>query len=148
ANARFLERTIARGDAIELPTRDDRINPDPNNYFRREQDVLESHGYRVADDGWRRLPPETPPRAPPAPPAPGARGATSTDASPTGAPQDAAGGLRTEAERLDQWAATVDPAANARRLEEGRPPELGDRYRDRIDMAPEQARAEADRLRR
>src|SRR5690606_21029978 len=96
ANARFLERTIARGDAIELSTRYDRINPDPNNYFRRELNFLESHGYRFSEDGWRMLPPETPPQAAPTPTTPGARGATSSDSSPTRQQQDAARDLRAE----------------------------------------------------
>jgi hypothetical protein len=57
ANEQFLERTVARGDEIQLSTRHDRINPDPNNYLRREIAYLEGRGYRVSPDGWQMLPP-------------------------------------------------------------------------------------------
>jgi hypothetical protein len=51
ANARFLDRLIARGDDVVMATPLDRVRP--GSTLEREIGYLLGHGYEVVDDGWR-----------------------------------------------------------------------------------------------
>lgn len=51
ANARFLDRLIARGDDVVLATRLDRVRP--GSTLEREIQYLLERGYEIADGGWR-----------------------------------------------------------------------------------------------
>jgi Flp pilus assembly pilin Flp len=55
ANAKFLDRMIARGDKVVLATQASKARP--GSYFARELEYLASKGYRVADDGMSMIPP-------------------------------------------------------------------------------------------
>lgn len=55
ANAKFLDRTISRGDSITLATGINDVRP--GSYYEREINYMISKGYRVSADGFRLLPP-------------------------------------------------------------------------------------------
>lgn len=56
ANARFLDRVIARGDEVYLATNARKAAP--GSIFARELQYMSARGgYTVTDDGWRLLPP-------------------------------------------------------------------------------------------
>jgi RHS repeat-associated protein len=55
ANQKFLDRTIARGDDIQLATPLDKVKT--GSYFGRELDYLRERGYSPSSDGTRMLPP-------------------------------------------------------------------------------------------
>jgi len=54
ANVRFLDRAITRGDEVWLATN---AGDAGASTFAQEVRYLMDHGYVLADDGWRLLPP-------------------------------------------------------------------------------------------
>lgn len=55
ANAKFLDRMIARGDNVVLATQAGAARA--GSFFARELEYLATKGYQVADDGWRMIAP-------------------------------------------------------------------------------------------
>jgi filamentous hemagglutinin len=55
ANAKFLDRLIARGDTVVLATQASAARA--GSFFARELEYLSGRGYTLAEDGLRMLPP-------------------------------------------------------------------------------------------
>lgn len=55
ANAKFLDRLIARGDTVILATQASAARA--GSFFARELEYLSARGYTLAEDGMRMLPP-------------------------------------------------------------------------------------------
>ncbi len=56
ANARFLDRVVARGDEVYLATHASAVRA--GSTLQREIQYMTTRGYAISADGWRLVPPK------------------------------------------------------------------------------------------